>query len=78
VPAAALGLSLAELPANPTRLDPYNNFKFRVKWDGQFIPRVDRVRALSRTSDAVTHREGGSPSQESHSPALAGYPPILL
>jgi hypothetical protein len=24
-------------PVNPKRLDPYKNFKFRLKWDGQYV-----------------------------------------
>ena len=28
---------MAMFPANPTRLDPYKNFKFRLKWDGQYV-----------------------------------------
>lgn len=69
---------MAEFPANPTRLDPYKNFKFRVKWDAQFIPGVDRISPLSRTTDVVEHREGGSPSQENLSPGLTRYAPIVL
>lgn len=29
---------MAEFPTNPGRVDPYKNFNFRVKWDGQYIP----------------------------------------
>ena len=29
--------------ANPTRLDPYKNFKFRVKWDGRYVAGVSKV-----------------------------------
>jgi hypothetical protein len=28
---------MAEPTVNPTRLEPYRNFKFRVKWDGHTI-----------------------------------------
>jgi hypothetical protein len=28
---------MAIFPANPKRLDPYKNFKFRLKWDGQYV-----------------------------------------
>ena len=24
-------------PVNPTRLDPYKNFIFRLKWDGKYV-----------------------------------------
>jgi phage tail-like protein len=69
---------VAEFPANPARLDPYKHFKFRVKWDGQFIPGVDRVSALSRATYVVEHREGGGPSQENRSPGLTQFAPIVL
>jgi len=26
---------MAQFAANPQRFDPYKNFKFRVKWDGE-------------------------------------------
>ena len=29
---------MAEFTVNPTRFDPYKNFKFRVKWDGNMSP----------------------------------------
>ena len=29
---------MAIFPANPTRLDPYLNFKYRLKWDGNMLP----------------------------------------
>ena len=28
---------MAQFPANPKRLDPYKNFKFRLKWDGKYV-----------------------------------------
>jgi len=37
---------MAEFPTNPTRLDPCKNFKFRVKWDGAYIPAISRVTGL--------------------------------
>jgi len=34
---------MVEFPPNPTRFDPYKNFRFRVKWDGRYIAAVSRV-----------------------------------
>src|SRR5262249_57562824 len=28
---------MAEFTVNPTRFDPYKNFKFPVKWDGHYV-----------------------------------------
>ena len=37
---------MAEFPVNPTRLDPYKNFKFRLKWDGAYVAGVSHVSGL--------------------------------
>ena len=35
-------VEMAEFPVNPTRFDPYKDFKFRVKWDGQYVAGVSQ------------------------------------
>ena len=55
---------MAQFTVNPTRFDPYKNFKFRVKWDGRYVAGVSKVSALKRTTEVVKHREGGDPSQQ--------------
>jgi phage tail-like protein len=60
------------------RLDPGKNFKFRVKWDNEYVAGVDRVSGLVRTTEVVTYREGNQPSQERHSPGRTRYAPIVL
>ena len=37
---------MPEFTVNPTRFDPYKQFKFRVKWDGRFVAGISRVSAL--------------------------------
>jgi phage tail-like protein len=63
---------------NPTRFDPYKNFKFRVKWDGRYIAGVSKISALKRTTDSVEHREGGDPNTSRKSPGITRYAPITL
>ena len=63
---------------NPQRFDPYKNFKFRVLWDGRTVAGVARVSALRRTTDVVTHREGGDPSTARRAPGQTEYAPITL
>ena len=46
----------AIFPANPKRLDPYKNFKFRLKWDGQYVAGVSKM----STAEAH-HRSRGTP-----------------
>ena len=36
---------MAEFSVNATRIDPYKNFKFKVKWDGKYVAGVSKVSA---------------------------------
>jgi phage tail-like protein len=65
-------------PANPTRLDTYKNFKFRLKWDGQYVAAVSKMSVLKRTTEVVEHREGGDPSMSRKSPGRNKYDAITL
>ena len=69
---------MPEFPVNPTRFDPYKNFKFRVKWDGKYVAGVSRISALLRTTEVVIHREGGDPNINRKSPGETKYEPITL
>jgi phage tail-like protein len=71
-------LRMALFPTNPSRLDPYKNFKFRVKWDGQYVAAISRVTGLVRTTEVVEHREGGDPSTSRKSTGLTQFEPIVL
>jgi phage tail-like protein len=62
----------------PQRFDPYKNFKFRVKWDGKYVAGVSKCSALKRTTEVVTHREGGDPSSSRKSPGRTEYEAITL
>jgi phage tail-like protein len=55
-----------------------NSFKFRVKWDGRYIPGVSRVSGLVRTTEVVTTRAGGDPSTSQKTPGLTQFSPITL
>ena len=69
---------MTEFPVNPTRYDPYKNFKFRLKWDGRYIAGASRVSALRRATEVVEHREGGDPSTSRKSPGLTQFDAITL
>jgi phage tail-like protein len=69
---------MAQFSVNAQRFDPYKNFKFRVKWDGRYVAGVSKVSALKRTTESVTHREGGDPSTVHKSPGQTKYEPITL
>lgn len=62
----------------PLRLDPYKNFKFRIKWDGKYVAGVSKVGAMKRTTEVVEHREGGDPSTVFKSPGQTKFEAITL
>ena len=63
---------------NAERIDPYKNFKFRVKWDGVYVAGVSKVTGLKRTTEVVKHREGGDPSSSRKSPGRTEFEAITL
>lgn len=63
---------------NAYRYDPYKNFKFRVMWDGKYVAGISKVGGLTRTTQVVTHREGGDPSIVRKSPGQTEYSAITL
>ena len=69
---------MAQFTVNPTRFDPYKEFKFRVKWDGHYVAGVSKISALRRTTEVIEHREGGDPSSSRKSPGRTNYEPITL
>jgi phage tail-like protein len=69
---------MAQFSVNPTRFDPYKNFKFRVKWDGRYVAGISKVGMLKRATEVVKHREGGDPSSSRKSPGRTEFDPITL
>jgi phage tail-like protein len=69
---------MAQFTVNPTRFDPYKNFKFRIKWDGRYVAGVSKVSSLKRSTEPIEHREGGDPSTIRKSPGRTKYEPITL
>ena len=54
---------MAQISANAERLDPYKNFKFRVKLDGRYVAGVSKVGALKCSTELPGDRRA-----EIHSP----------
>jgi phage tail-like protein len=69
---------MPQFPANPTRFDPYKNFKFRLKWDGKYVAAVSKMSAPKRITEVVKHRDGGDPSTSRKSPGRTEYEPLTL
>ena len=62
------------------RVDPYKNFKFRLKFEGKTttVAGISKISSLKRTTEVVKHREGGDPSSSRKSPGRTEYEPITL
>jgi phage tail-like protein len=69
---------MAQFSVNAQRVDPYKNFIFRVKWDGRYVAGISKVSGLKRTTQVVTHREGGDPSTSHKSPGRNEFDAITL
>ncbi|MDJ0870751.1 MAG: phage tail protein [Gammaproteobacteria bacterium] len=69
---------MPQFTVNTQRIDPYKNFKFRVLWDGQVVAGVSKVGALKRTTEVVSHREGGDVSTPRLQPAASKFEAITL
>lgn len=69
---------MAQFSVNASRFDPYKNFKFRIKWDNKYVAGVSKISGLKRTTEVVTHREGGDPSTGRKSPGRTSYEAITL
>jgi len=63
---------------NAHRIDPYKNFKFRLLWDQKVVLGVSKVGALKRTTEVVTHRDGGDNSRDHKSPGRTSYEGITM
>ena len=69
---------MAQFAVNTQRIDPYKNFKFRVKWDGKVVAGVSKISALKRTTEVVSHREAGDVSTPRHSPGASKFEALTL
>jgi len=69
---------MPQFTVNTNRFDPYKNFKFRLKWDGKYVAGVSKVGVLKRTTEVVSHRDGGDPSSSRKSPGRTEFDAIML
>ena len=63
---------------NAHRIDPYKNFKFRLLWDQKVVLGISKVGPLKRTTEVVTHRDGGDNSRDHKSPGRTTYEGITM
>jgi len=73
-----LTVQAADFTVNTHRFDPYKQFKFRVKWDGKYVPGIIRVSGLHRNTKVVTMRNGNEVNNLRKMPGQTEYEPIIL
>ncbi|MBI1356576.1 MAG: phage tail protein [Acidobacteria bacterium] len=63
-----------------TRIDPYKNFKFLLFFEGRQDPvaGISKVSPLKRTTEVVSHRDGGDLSTPRHSPGSSKFEAITF
>ena len=69
---------MPQFSVNATRLDPYKNYKFRLKWEGRYVAGVSKMSALKRTTEVVKHRDGGDPNTSRKSPGRTEFEALTL
>ncbi|NOG40916.1 MAG: phage tail protein [Planctomycetes bacterium] len=69
---------MAKFTVNTHRFDPYRNFKFKIKWDNQYVAGLSKCSALKKTTEMTEWREGGDPSTSRKMPGKTKYDAITL
>ncbi len=69
---------MPQFSTNSHRLDPYKNFKFRIKWDNRFVAGLTKASALKRTTEAIEYRQAGDSSVVRKLPGRSKFEPITL
>ena len=69
---------MPQFSVNTHRSDPYRNFKFKVKWDNQYVAGLSKCGALKKSIEVVDWREGGDASHGHKLPGQTKYEPVTL
>jgi phage tail-like protein len=64
--------------ASTNRFDPYRTFRFRVKWDNQYVAGLTKMGALKRTTEMVEFREAGVNITSRKLPGKSSYQAVTL
>jgi phage tail-like protein len=69
---------MARMNASTNRFDPYRNFRFKVKWDNQYVAGLTKMGALKRTTEMVEFREAGENITSRKLPGKTSYQAVTL
>jgi phage tail-like protein len=69
---------MARMNASTNRFDPFRNFRFKVKWDGQYVAGLTKMGALKRSTEMVEFREAGENITSRKLPGKTKYDAVTL
>lgn len=69
---------MARMNASTNRFDPYRTFRFRVKWDGQYVAGLTKMSGLKRTTEMVEFREAGENITSRKLPGKTSFQAVTL
>jgi phage tail-like protein len=69
---------MARMTAATNRFDPYRTFRFKVKWDGQYVAGLTKMGALKRTTELVEFREAGENIVSRKMPGKTSFTAVTL
>jgi phage tail-like protein len=69
---------MARMNPSTNRFDPYRSFRFRVKWDNQYVAGLTKMGALKRTTEMVEFREAGVNITSRKLPGKSTYEAVTL
>jgi phage tail-like protein len=69
---------MARMTPQTNRFDPYRTFRFRIKWDNQYVAGMTKMGALRRTTEMVEYREAGENITSRKLPGKSSYAAVTL
>lgn len=69
---------MPQFSVNTHRFDPYRNFKFKVKWENEYVAGLNKCGALTKSTELVEWWEAGDLATSRKLPGKTTYNPITL
>jgi len=69
---------MARMNPSTNRFDPFRSFRFKVKWDGQYVAGLSKMGALKRTTEMTEWHEAGENITSRKLPGKTKYEPVTL
>jgi phage tail-like protein len=69
---------MARMSASTNRFDPFRTFRFKVKWDNQYVAGLTKMGALKRSTEMVEFREAGENITSRKLPGKTKYDAVTL